>query len=176
VDHEHELVDEVASHQRLDQLPAAQHPEVLARLLLELSNRLGGVAVEERRVAPRQRFLQRRRRDVLLGLVEHLGVRIVRLVGPEREEVFVGPSPEEQRAALRHPLAHLPPHDLVGAGVRPAAVLEPAAVVLVGTARGLHHPVERHVFDHDDFAHPQRRCRGGAVFSSRRSRVRRIHQ
>jgi hypothetical protein len=38
--------------------------------------------------------------------------------------------------------------------MRPAAVLEPAAFVLVATARRLHHAVERQMFDHDDFAHP----------------------
>jgi len=60
VDQEHLLVDEVAPHQRLDQLSAAQDHEILARLLLEPGHGLRGVALEERGVTPRERLLQRR--------------------------------------------------------------------------------------------------------------------
>src|SRR3712207_5813046 len=45
----------------------------------------------------------------------------------------------ERRA---HRLAHEPPHLFVPVVHRPATVLEPAAVVLSGSARGLHDPVE----------------------------------
>ncbi len=101
MDQEHVLVDEVAPHQRLDELSAAEHHDVLARLLFEPGHGLRGVALEERGVAPRKRLLQRRRRDVLLGVVEHRRERVgLRLVGPEGEEVLVGPSPEQEGAAI----------------------------------------------------------------------------
>src|SRR5437588_11379341 len=59
VDQEHVLVDEVAPHQRLDQLSAAEYYEILALLLLEPGHGLRGIALEERGVAPREWLLQR---------------------------------------------------------------------------------------------------------------------
>lgn len=49
------LVDEAAPHQRLDQLSAAEHHEILARSLLEPGHRLRSVALERRGAVPRQR-------------------------------------------------------------------------------------------------------------------------
>ena len=60
VDQKHVLVDEVAPHQRLDQFSTAEYHEILARLLLEPSHGLRGVALEERGIDPRERLLQRR--------------------------------------------------------------------------------------------------------------------
>src|SRR5712691_8877187 len=54
VDQEHVLVDEVAPHQRLDQLSAAEDHEIHARLLLEPGHGLRGVAFEKRGVDPRE--------------------------------------------------------------------------------------------------------------------------
>jgi hypothetical protein len=59
VDQEHPFVDEVAPHQRLDELAAAEYPDVLARLLLEPRHGLRGVALEKGGVAPLERLLQR---------------------------------------------------------------------------------------------------------------------
>src|SRR6266480_6113502 len=56
VDQEHVLVDEVAPHQRLDQLSAAEYYEILALFLLEPGHGLRGIALEERGVAPRERL------------------------------------------------------------------------------------------------------------------------
>ena len=153
MDQEHVLVDEVAFPQRLDQLSAAQDPEVLARLLLEPGHGIRRIALQERRVHPRKRLLKRGGRDVLLAVVEHLGIGVVLSVGPDGGEVLVGAPPEQQRPAPGHPLSHLAAHDLVVARRRPAAVLEAAAGVLVGAGRRLHHAVERQVVGHNDSAH-----------------------
>src|ERR1700736_2678807 len=51
MDLEHELVDQVALHQRLDQLSAAHDQEILAQLLLEAGHSIPGVAFEEDGVA-----------------------------------------------------------------------------------------------------------------------------
>jgi hypothetical protein len=60
VDQEHVFVDEVAPHQRLDQLSAAEDHEILAGLLPELGDGLPDVASEQRGVAPREGLLQGR--------------------------------------------------------------------------------------------------------------------
>ena len=60
VDEEHILVDEVMLHERLNKLAAAHYQEVLTRLRFELSHFFRHIALEQRRVAPRQRLLQRR--------------------------------------------------------------------------------------------------------------------
>src|SRR5690348_2636365 len=106
MDQQHILVYEVAPHQRLDQLSAAEYHDVLAWLLLERSHRLRGVAFEERGVAPWERFPQCRGRHVLLRVVEYLSVRVVGSTGPDGVEVLIGPPPEQQRPSLCHPLAH----------------------------------------------------------------------
>ena len=55
VDQEDVPVDQVAPPQRLDQLAAAQHRQVLARLLLEPGHGLGGVALQQGGVPPGER-------------------------------------------------------------------------------------------------------------------------
>ena len=87
--------------QRLDQLAAAQDQDVLARLLLEPGHGLGRVALEQRGVLHGSGSVERRRGDVLLRVVEHLGERVVGPLGPDLEEVLVGPPPEQQRARRR---------------------------------------------------------------------------
>ena len=54
MEHQPVLVDQVVAHQRLGELAAADDLEVLSGLLLELGDRLGDVALEQTRVAPRQ--------------------------------------------------------------------------------------------------------------------------
>src|SRR5712691_8957774 len=60
VNQEYVLVDEVVPHQRLDQLSAAHHQEILAWLLLERGYGLCGITRQERGVAPRERLRERR--------------------------------------------------------------------------------------------------------------------
>jgi hypothetical protein len=154
VDREDVLVDEVALHQRLDQLSASEDHEILARLFLQPCHGARGVALEKRGVAPRERLLQGGRRHVLLAAVDHRGVGVVlRLLGPDGGEVLVGPSLEQQRPALGDAFCHHAAHDRIGVGRRPAAVLEAVAAVLVGVAGCLHHAIERQVVGHDDLAH-----------------------
>jgi hypothetical protein len=152
VDRQEVLVDEVASHQRPDQLPAAEDAEVLVQLF-EAGHLLRGVPIEECRVTPRQRLGQRGGRDVLLAVVEHLGEGIVRSVGPYGGEVQIGSSPQEQRTALSHPLSHDRTHDLVAIGRGPTAVRKAPAAVFIGAGRSLHHTIEREVLDNHDPAH-----------------------
>jgi hypothetical protein len=56
-------------------------------------------------------------------------------------------------APAGHPLAHHAAHDLIVVGHRPAAVLEAAALILVGRARRLHHAIEGQVVHDCDLAH-----------------------
>src|SRR5205823_9464793 len=67
---------------------------------------------------------------------------LVRFVWPARRHVLVGLEAEQVRGGGDYPLAGALP-DLLG-GVRgaPAAVLEAALAILVGTAEALHDPVE----------------------------------
>ena len=156
VDRQDPLVDQVGAQQRLDQVAAAEHDEV--DLPLERGHGLRGVALEQRRVDPLQRLLQRPRRDVLLARVEDLGERIaVGLLGPEARHRLVGPAAEQHRAAAAgcHPLAHEAAQHLVGVPRGPAAVLEVPAPVLVQPAGALHDAVERHVVHDYDLAHPK---------------------
>ena len=53
---------------------------------------------EKRRVGPRKRLFERGRGNVLLGVVQGLGERlVVRLVWPERRELLVRPPPQDHR-------------------------------------------------------------------------------
>jgi hypothetical protein len=59
MDHQSELVHQIVFHQRLDELTASQDDDVLSVLLLELGDRLGGVALQQGRVLPPERLTQR---------------------------------------------------------------------------------------------------------------------
>lgn len=93
--HEHELVDEILLHQRSNELSAAHDQNVFSRLSFQSRHSVGGVAFEQGRVPPRKRFGQRRRDDVILGVVESLPVRIVFPIRPDIEEIRVGSSTEQ---------------------------------------------------------------------------------
>ena len=121
---------------------------------LSVATAANGIALEHRGVLPRERLLQRPRRHVLLTFVQHGGERVViRLSGPEGRELLVGAAPEQQSSALGDPLRRDIGHDLIEVGRRPSTVFEPAAAILVVTARRLHHAVEREVRVHDELAH-----------------------
>src|SRR5215213_3077287 len=153
VDHQHVLVDEIVPHQELDQLSTTEYTDVLARLFLEPGNRFRDVAFQQGGVAPWKWLGQRCGGDVFPGVIEHLGERVVLLVGPEAVEVLIGPSSEQQRPTFGHPPSHHPAHDLISVGHRPAAMLEAAAGVLTSPTRCLHHAIERQVLDHNNFTH-----------------------
>ena len=122
---------ESRSSQRTNELTAAEHDEVHVVMSLELGNRIGGVARQQRGVRPRERLGQGRRHNVLLGVVEHLGEGVrLRLIRPEGGEVLIGPSPEEELGAT-HALRHFDAHDLIVVRQRPPTVREPAPSVLV---------------------------------------------
>ena len=59
VDDQRELVHEVVSYERLDELAAAQHADVLARFALELGDPLHHVIADEGGVLPVERLAQR---------------------------------------------------------------------------------------------------------------------
>src|SRR5918992_4946208 len=70
-----------------------------------------------------------------------------------RGEDVVGPASENEVERRAHRLAHDLGYLIVPIGHRPATVREPAAVVLSGSARGLHDPVEGQEGAHDQLSH-----------------------
>ena len=95
MDQQDVLVDEVAPHQRLEKDSTAEYDDILAGMRLQPGHGLRRIALEQRGVDPRQRLFQRRRGDILLGVVEHRGEGIVvGPLGPDAVEVLVRPSPE----------------------------------------------------------------------------------
>jgi hypothetical protein len=64
IDHQPELVDEVALHQGLDESRAADREEVLALLPLQLRHRIRNVPLQQGGVLPLERLCQRRGCDV----------------------------------------------------------------------------------------------------------------
>src|SRR4029079_14093900 len=98
-------------------------------------------------------LLERAGDDVLGRLVKLLRERVVPGIRPDLEEVLIRTPAEQDAAAARHPLLSPGHHDLVHVLAGPAAVREPAPVVLAGPARRLHHAVERHVLERNDLAH-----------------------
>jgi hypothetical protein len=100
MNHQHELVDEPATQQGVDQLAAPHDVEVPARLRLEVGDRVGGFAVQQGRVRPRQGLAKRPRRNEFASRVQRLGKWTVGLRVPVAQQVLVCPSPEDEPAAL----------------------------------------------------------------------------
>src|SRR5918994_107186 len=92
------------------------------------------------------------RHHVLLDAVERLGERVRLLLGPVVREALIRRAAGQQGPRARHVCAHLLLHGRVLALVRPAAVLEAAAAVLLGVPRCLHYAVKRQVLDDDKLA------------------------
>src|ERR1019366_6612965 len=88
--------------------------------------------------------------SIRVDIVEYLGERIVLPFWPDAEEVLVRPSPQQQRTARGHTLSHLRGHPGIVVGQCPAAVLKPAAGILVRATRRLHHAIERQAVNRDD--------------------------
>src|SRR5215212_614295 len=72
---------------------------------------------------------------------------------PVRRDDIVSLASEDEVERLAHRLIHEPPHVLVPVVHRPATVSEPAAVVLFGSTRGLHDPVEGQEGAHCQLSH-----------------------
>src|SRR5829696_2940304 len=138
--------------QRLDQVGAALYLQLWPIFLLECRDAFGRVSLDQDRVAPLQHGTTPRR-DVLGGLVQRLGTGIVCGVRPMCGEDMVGLASENEVERRAHRLAHDLTHLLVPIVYRPATVREPAAVVLSGSARGLHDPVEGQEGAHDQLSH-----------------------
>src|SRR5580765_2681227 len=139
------------AQQRLHERDAPEDHDRGALLLTELRDAPFGIATEQRRVLPGQRFLQRSRDDVLHGVVEHRREWIAVLaVRPDLEEMLVRLASEQQAAALPHVRADGLAEGLVAELLRPSAVLESAAAVFVRVAGRLRDAVERRVKERDD--------------------------
>ena len=120
--------------------------------LLERRDALGRVSLDQDRRAPIQRGTAPRA-DVLRGVVQRLAAGLLRGVRPVRAEDLVGPASEQHVERVVELLGLDLAHQVVPVVHRPAAVCEAAAVVLLGSARGLHDPVEGQEGGHDQLPH-----------------------
>src|SRR5258708_34211825 len=189
VNEQNEVVDEPLSQERLNENTAAEDDKILARRRFQSGDGGGRVAHEKRGVLPREGLLQRGGYDVLLGVVEDWSEGIIGAAGPDFEEIFVGPPPEEELGAARHALAHLLALDRVVVRHGPAAVLEVAAWIFIGSTGRLHDAVERDVVGDDHLSHfpvsgkcagskpasPYHERRQGKSTSTDESATRRLH-
>src|SRR5918995_5969357 len=89
------LVDQLATHERLDQFAASHHEQIARSALLELRDRVASLSLQQRRVRPRERLPQGPRADVLGGIVEPLIERAVLSV-TVAEHLLVRPTAEQQ--------------------------------------------------------------------------------
>src|SRR5215218_7905828 len=135
-------------------------------LLLEFSDRVGGVAFQQRGVLPGQRFGQGGGGHELLDVVKRFGEGVgLGLVGPDLREVLVGGAPNQQGPRAAHARSQRLHHGGIVAGRRPPAVLEAITGVLVRPRRPLQYAVERQVLDRHDLAH----FFGSSLYGYRRS-------
>ena len=143
------------SQERLDQVRAAVHLQLGSIFLLECRDAFGCVALDQHRGAPLQ-LAMTPRSDVLGGVVQRLGARVVRGVRPVRGEDVVRLASEEEVERRAHRLAHDLTHHVVPVVHRPATQREAVTVVLSRSARGLHDSVEGHERAHDQLPHLSR--------------------
>src|SRR5207245_1131170 len=71
----------------------------------------------------------------LLGVVEHVGERVVGSVGPDGVKVLVRASAKEQGGASSHTFSHHTALHRIGVHKRPTAVPEAVTAILVRPAR-----------------------------------------
>jgi hypothetical protein len=102
------------------------------------------VRVEKGRVVPAQLICRKRARRNILGDGVHLiGERVACSLRPRARHHLPRPPAEEQGLGSSHGFAEHRTHRLrVEERHRPAAIDEPAVSVFLGSARGLHDPVE----------------------------------
>src|SRR5207248_10993149 len=128
-----------------------------ARALLEVGPAGRNVAVQQSRVRPVEARGRVARDHVLACVVERFLKRASPGL-PDSQKLFVGPPPEEPRAILAHPLAHLGDARLVAIRKPPAAALKSIARVLGRATRSLHHAVKRHPGHRDYLSHLTSYC------------------
>ena len=142
-----------ARQQLSDELPAAEDRDRAAGLRLQRRD-LGRHVPDDRGRLPWQRLAEGPRRDVLGERVQRLRERIgIRLVRPVAREDLVGAPAEQVGVGFGDALGRRLHLHLVEIGLVPAAVLEPAAAVLVRRARRLHDAVEAQELGRRDAAH-----------------------
>jgi hypothetical protein len=112
----------------------------------------GHVALDEDGGAPGERGLAAGD-DVLGGRVEGPGAGVLGRLRPVRREDHIGASAQEQVERLGHDRPHHLAHQLVPVGHGPAALGEPAAVVLARSSGRLHDPIEGQEGRDDELAH-----------------------
>ena len=146
VDEQPVLVDQVVAQQLVDQVRAAVHQQVAARLRLQRPDLGGHVARDDRRVAP-VGPLERVRHDVLRDAVHPVGQFGVAAAGrrPERRPDLPGPAAQQERVG-RHRLGLVV--DLVLVVLDAQRPRVPAAPVLVEPGR-LDDAVDGHERGHD---------------------------
>src|SRR5262249_54574542 len=137
------LVDQVVIDERLRELAAAVHLQLVPGPLLEPGDLGGQVAAEQRGVVPVDGG-ERGGRHVLRQRVELARDRIVGIgdLGPVAAEDLVRLAAEQERVGLREPAGDGLAEILVAVRERPAPVLEPAVAVLIRRAWRLHDAVE----------------------------------
>jgi hypothetical protein len=145
-----EAVDELVSQQRLEQVAASPDLQLVTGFLLQRPHCRDDVAGHEASgvrvlAAPRGIGVAEGARHHVLGeRVDRRGDGVggVGLIGPVAAEDVERSATEQERAGVTVELGD----ELADGGVRerslPAAVGEPVAGILVGTARGLQHAVE----------------------------------
>ncbi len=142
MDREHVSVDEVVPHQRPDQLTASEHHEVLVRPLPELGHGLRGLPAEQRgetQGSGSSSVLEATYFCVRFSTSVN-GLSSVRLGQTEKKSLYV--RRPNSRASSRPSIDWYWRLDRIGVRQHPAAVLEAAAAVLVGSAWRLHDSVE----------------------------------
>jgi hypothetical protein len=73
IDQQHILVNQIPANQRPDQFPATRDARICAILSLKSGDRMDGVTLQQRRVLPGERLLERPRGHVFPHLVEVSG-------------------------------------------------------------------------------------------------------
>lgn len=145
---ENVFVNEIACHQRLNQLSTPHYDEILPLLTLQLRHGVCCVPLEEGGVHPWKRLFERPRGHVLLDVIHPSRVGAIFPLGPDVVELLIGPSPDEQASDVDHSFARLG-HRLVMSP--PSPMLEASARVFVGPGRALHYAVKRQVHEDKDF-------------------------
>ena len=152
--HQEPLVDEVARHETLDQDPATHDCEARIRLLsFQLGYCVCGITLKK------PWFGQGRGsvsvvEAMYLGRSFSTGVNGLSGWGvPEREEIPVSASPEEESASSSsHPLTHEAAHHLVIPRLRPASIRKTAAGVFICPPGALHDSIHGQMV-HNGYRH-----------------------
>lgn len=93
---QHEFVDEVVSHKRLNQHSAAEDGQCLVLFPLEFANRTGNVVRQQSRILSGKRLRQGGGSDEFFNPVERIGHRIGRLFCPMSVEIVVSDTTDQQ--------------------------------------------------------------------------------